>query len=88
MGRLASDAKCEGRLEDELAALGRIPLPIVDEVGCIPFDPPATDLMFALVSSGYERASMTITSNKPFARRDLRRRRHRRRDGRPARAPR
>ena len=63
-----SDAKRDGRLEDELAALGRIPLLIVDEVGYIPFDPHAANLMFALVSSRYERASMIVTSNKPFSR--------------------
>ena len=34
----------------------------------IPFDPHAANLMFALVSSRYERASMIVTSNKPFSR--------------------
>jgi DNA replication protein DnaC len=34
-----------------------IPLLIVDEVGYIPFDPQAANLMFMLVSSRYERAS-------------------------------
>jgi len=63
-----TEAKRDGRLEDELAALGRIPLLIVDEVGYIPFDPQAANLMFALVSSRYERASMIVTSNKPFSR--------------------
>jgi DNA replication protein DnaC len=67
VARLA-DAKRDGRLEDELVALGRIPLLIVDEVGYIPFDPQAANLMFALVSSRYERASMIVTSNKPFSR--------------------
>jgi DNA replication protein DnaC len=67
VARLA-EAKRDGRLEDELAALGRIPLLIVDEVGYIPFDPHAANLMFALVSSRYERASMIVTSNKPFSR--------------------
>ena len=41
---------------------------VVDEVGYIPFDPQAANLMFALVSSRYERASMIVTSNKPFSR--------------------
>ena len=43
-----------------------------------------------LVSRRYERASLIVTSNKPFCGlgRDLRRRRHRRRDDRPARPPR
>jgi len=66
VARLA-DAKHDGRLEDELVALRRIPLLIVDEVGYIPFDPQAANLMFALVSSRYERASMIVTSNKPFS---------------------
>ena len=69
--------------------LQRIPLLIVDEVGYIPFDPQAANLMFMLVCRRYERASLIVTSNKPFSLgRDLRRRRHRRRDDRPARSPR
>ena len=63
-----SEAKREGRLEEELRALARIPLIVVDEVGYIPFDPEAANLMFSLVSSRYERASMIVTSNKPFSR--------------------
>ena len=38
-----------------------------DEVGYIPFDPEAANLMFSLVSSRYERASLIVTSNKPFS---------------------
>ena len=40
---------------------------ICDEVGYIPFDPQAANLMFSLVSNRYERASMIVTSNKPFS---------------------
>ena len=40
---------------------------VCDEIGYIPFDPQAANLMFALVSSRYERASMIVTSNKPFS---------------------
>jgi DNA replication protein DnaC len=47
--------------------LGRIPLLVVDEVGYIPFDPAAANLIFQLVSARYERASMIVTSNKPFS---------------------
>jgi DNA replication protein DnaC len=61
------DARRAGRLEDELTRLARIPLIVVDEVGYIPFDPEAANLMFTLVSSRYERASMIVTSNKPFS---------------------
>jgi DNA replication protein DnaC len=61
------EAQRAGRLEDELGRLGRIPLLVVDEVGYIPFDPHAANLMFRLVSSRYERASMIVSSNKPFS---------------------
>ena len=61
------DAKRQGNLETELARLGRIPLLVVDEVGYIPFDPEAANLMFSLVSARYERASMIVTSNKTFS---------------------
>ena len=62
-----ADAQRLGRLDDELDKLQRIPLLIVDEVGYIPFDPQAANLMFMLVSRRYERASMIVTSNKPFS---------------------
>ncbi|RCW41080.1 DNA replication protein DnaC [Halopolyspora algeriensis] len=57
-----------GTLQHELTKLGRIPLIIVDEVGYIPFEAEAANLFFQLVSSRYERASMIVTSNKPFGR--------------------
>src|SRR6266511_4056406 len=57
-----------GRLQGELTRLGRYPLLVVDEVGYIPFEPEAANLFFQLVSSRYERASLIVTSNKPFGR--------------------
>src|SRR4051794_26688343 len=64
---LLADAQRHGRLDDELTRLQRLPLLIVDEVGYIPFDPQAANLMFMLVSRRYERASLIVTSNKPFS---------------------
>jgi DNA replication protein DnaC len=61
------DAKRQGALETELRRLSFVPLIVVDEVGYIPFDPEAANLMFSLVSARYERASMIVTSNKPFS---------------------
>ena len=52
----------------ELVRLGRYPLLVIDEVGYIPFEPEAANLFFQLVSSRYERASLIVTSNKPFGR--------------------
>ena len=63
--RLAT-AHHTGRLQAELVRLGRYPLLIVDEVGYIPFEPEAANLFFQLVSSRYERASLIVTTNKPF----------------------
>jgi DNA replication protein DnaC len=60
-------AKRQSLLEDELRRLSWVPLLIVDEVGYIPFDPEAANLMFSLVSARYERASLIVTSNKPFS---------------------
>ena len=40
---------------------------MIDEVGYIPFDLEAANLMFSLVSGRYERASLIVTSNKPFS---------------------
>jgi DNA replication protein DnaC len=65
--RLA-EAHTAGRLQAELTRLGRYPLLVVDEVGYIPFEPEAANLFFQLVSARYERASLIVTSNKPFGR--------------------
>jgi DNA replication protein DnaC len=64
---MLADAQRHGRLDTELDKLQRIPLLIVDDVGYIPFDPQAANLMFMLVSRRYERASLIVTSNKPFS---------------------
>jgi DNA replication protein DnaC len=65
---LLADAHTAGRLQAELARLGRYPLLVVDEVGYIPFEAEAANLFFQLVSARYERASLIVTSNKPFGR--------------------
>ncbi|MGW1811279.1 IS21-like element helper ATPase IstB [Streptomyces sp. NPDC002078] len=67
VARLA-EAHQVGKLSDELTRLGRIPLIIVDEVGYIPFEPEAANLFFQFISGRYERASVIVTSNKPFGR--------------------
>jgi DNA replication protein DnaC len=68
VARLA-DAHHAGRLQTELTRLGRHPLLVIDEVGYIPFEPEAANLFFQLVPARYERASLIVTSNKPFGRR-------------------
>jgi DNA replication protein DnaC len=65
--RLA-DAHHAGKFPDELKRLGRIPLLVIDEIGYLPFEPEAANLFFQLISARYERASVIVTSNKPFSR--------------------
>ena len=67
VARLA-EAHAGGKLQGELRRLGRIPLLVVDEVGYIPFEAEAANLFFQLISARYERASVIVTSNKPFGR--------------------
>jgi DNA replication protein DnaC len=57
-----------GRLQAELVRLGHYPLLVIDEVGYIPFEAEAANLFFQLVAARYERASLIVTSNKPFGR--------------------
>jgi DNA replication protein DnaC len=67
VARLA-EAHHAGRLQAELTRLGRYPVAVIDEVGYIPFEAEAANLFFQLVSARYERASLIVTSNKPFGR--------------------
>ena len=48
-------------------AHGDAALLIVDELGCLPFEPRAAHLFFQLVSGRCERGSMMITSNHSVA---------------------
>src|ERR1039457_2836738 len=64
---LLADAQRQGHLDDELKRLERIPLLICDEVGYIPFDPQAANLMFMLVARRYERASLIVTATSHSA---------------------
>lgn len=63
-----SSANAQGVLHKELRQLVWTPLLIIDEVGYLPFDVEAANLFFQLISSRYERASVIVTSNKPFGR--------------------
>ena len=47
------EAKRQGQLEAELKRLSFVPCLVVDEIGYIPFDPEAANLMFTLVSNRY-----------------------------------
>ena len=60
----ARDARELGRLQRRL---GRVDLLIVDEVGFVPFDRAAGELLFNAIADRYERRSVLVTSNLAFS---------------------
>ncbi len=59
-------AQDRNQLEPELRRLERYGLIIVDELGYLPLERQAANLLFALVSRRYERGSLIVTSNRGF----------------------
>jgi DNA replication protein DnaC len=60
------DAKHTGTIARKLRGLDRFALLCIDELGYIPFEREATDLLFQVISQRYERASVAITTNLAF----------------------
>jgi len=65
VSRLES-AQDRNQLDAELRRLERYHLLVVDEVGYLPLERSAANLLFALVSRRYERGSIAVTSNRGF----------------------
>ena len=63
-----SEAHAQGQLAARLHDLDRTGLVIIDELGYLPLNADAANLMFQLVSARYETGSIIITSNLDFAR--------------------
>jgi len=59
-------AQDRNQLETELRRLERYPLIVIDEIGYLPLERQAANLMFALVARRYERSSIIITANRGF----------------------
>jgi DNA replication protein DnaC len=59
-------AQDRNQLEAELRRLERYHLLVVDEVGYLPLERQAANLLFALISRRYERGSIIVTSNRSF----------------------
>ena len=62
------EAKEQGKLSRKLEQLARFELFVLDELGYVPFDKLGADLLFSFVSRVYERRSLVVTTNLPFAR--------------------
>jgi DNA replication protein DnaC len=60
----ARDARELGRIQRRL---DRVDLIILDEVGFVPFDRAAGELLFGVIATRYERRSVLVTTNLSFA---------------------
>ncbi len=61
------EAKAGGRLSRKLDHFARFDLVVLDELGYVPFDKQGADLLFGFVTRVYERRSLVVTTNLPFA---------------------
>lgn len=61
-------AKEEDRLDKELASLAKNQLIAIDELGYLPIDTEGARLLFQVISEGYEKRSLIITTNLEFSR--------------------
>lgn len=60
-------AHSHNRLDDKLKTLAKYKLLIIDEVGYLPIDIEASNMLFQLINKRYEKCSTIITTNKPFS---------------------
>lgn len=61
------EAKSQLRLSKLEAALSRLDLLVLDEVGFVPFAKAGAELLFGVLSDRYEQGSVLITTNLDFA---------------------
>jgi len=64
---LLLEAKADGRLSRKIEQLARFDVVVLDELGYVPFDREGSDLLFNFVTRVYERRSLIVTTNLPFA---------------------
>ena len=62
------EAKAAGRLSRKTEQLAAFDVVAIDELGYVPFDKQGADLLFGFVTRVYERRSLIVTTNLPFAR--------------------
>lgn len=62
------ESRNEGKLSRTLDRLCRYDCFCIDELGYVPFDRTGADLLFNFITRVYERRSLIVTTNLPFAR--------------------
>jgi DNA replication protein DnaC len=60
------EARSERSLGRMRAALKKVDLLVLDELGFVPLPPSGAELLFDVVSDRYEKASIVLTTNLPF----------------------
>ena len=65
---LLVEAKDAGQLSKALNRWARFDVVVLDELGYVPFDKAGADLLFSFITKVYERRSLIVTTNLPFAR--------------------
>lgn len=65
--QILKKAFLQNRLDDKLKTLSKYKLLIIDEVGYLPIDIEAANMLFQLINKRYEKNSTIITTNKPFS---------------------
>ena len=65
--QILKKAFLQNRLDDKLKTLSKYKLLIIDEVGYLPIDIEAANMLFQLINKRYEKNSTIITINKPFS---------------------
>ena len=58
--------KAQGRAGRVADSLLRMDLVILDELGYLPIDKSAADLLFQVISQRYEQGSILLTTNQPY----------------------
>ena len=61
------EAKGQERLSRKIEQLARYDVVAIDELGYVPFDKQGADLLFGFITRVYERRSLIVTTNLPFA---------------------
>jgi DNA replication protein DnaC len=65
---LLVESRSADRLSRRLEQMARFDVVVLDELGYVPFDKLGADLLFSFITKIYERRSLIVTTNLPFAR--------------------